>query len=112
MLGEVAGVRPRSAPLTAHPLATPTAMRADQDLLWATPLRRYPTSSGSLALVRSAAAPVLTHNVCEFGCRLFVPFLPSQVPSSDGGKARAKRKNGAPTRSRPRSSHAEFQEVV
>ena len=28
------------------------------------------------------AAPVRTHNVCVFGCRLFVPLFPSQVPSS------------------------------
>ena len=40
---------------------------------------------------------MLTHNVCVLGCRLFVPLLPSQVPSSDSGKAHAKRKSGAPT---------------
>ena len=39
---------------------------------------------------------MLTH-VCVLGCRLFVPLLPSQVPSSDSGKAHAKRKSGAPT---------------
>ena len=40
---------------------------------------------------------MLTHVVCVLGCRLFVPLLPSQVPSSDSGKAHAKRKSGAPT---------------
>ena len=112
-------VQPCSPPIPSRPQPQCAQTRIYYGQLRCAAQLVDPTSSGSLALLRSAAAPVLTYNVCVLGCRLLVPLLPSQVPSSDSGEARAKRKSAALTRSRPRtararSSHAivEFEEAA